>query len=317
MSDTRQQTVAHDSEPKDRSTSGIVLQESTVSNVELEPLRAQLRPLVLYFALTFAFAWVLWLGGAALTSRADPSGVGRILAFLPGTFAPAYVALWMTYRSRSSGEHRELLARLFHWQVPIRWYVFAASYMVIVKLLAALLFRISEGMWPSFGSVPLYLLLLATAFSTPVQAGEEIGWRGYALPRLANALGFTAASVVLGIIWALWHLPLFLIANTDSTAQPIVTFVLAVIPISVAMTWVYLNTGGSLVPLMLMHAAINNTGEIVPSSNPNPPGVLSLVAPKLAWLTIIVLWLAAAFFLIRMSRVQRHSSHKEDSCRIR
>ena len=284
--------------------------EASVANTAgIATRRTHSTALVLYFAVTFALAWVLWFAAAALTSRGNV-GAGRTLLFLPGTFAPAIVALWMTYRSSPSRQQGQFLARLFHWQVPARWYVFAVSYMVVAKLSAAAVFRITEGTWPAFGSTPLYLLILATALSAPVQAGEEIGWRGYALPRLGEAFGFPAASLVLGVIWAIWHLPLFLIANTDSTGQPIAVFILAVTAVSVAMTWLYLNTNGSLVPLMLMHAAINNSTGIVPSSVPAAPGVFSLHASSMAWITIGVLWVGAAYFLSRMSaRARAQAPH--------
>ena len=255
--------------------------------------------LALYFAVTFALAWAFWFAAAFISSRSNV-GAGRTLLFLPGTFAPAIVALWMTYRASPSGQRDQLLARLFQWRLPARWYVFAASYMVVAKLIAAAVFRFSDGAWPAFGSTPLYLLFLATAFSAPVQAGEEIGWRGYALPRLGEAIGFPAASLVLGVIWGIWHLPLFLIANTGETGQPFAVFVLAVTAVSVAMTWLYLKTHGSLVLVMLMHAAINNTTGIVPSSNPSAPGTFSLQATNIAWITVGVLWVGAAYFLYRM-----------------
>jgi len=255
--------------------------------------------LTVYFALTFTLAWAAWAAAAFLTSRMNVSSA-RALFFIPGTFAPAIVALWMTSRYDATRSQRDLLSRLFHWRVPGRWYVFAAGYIVVAKLIAAVLFRLGDGEWPTFGAVPLYVMLVATVFSTPVQAGEEIGWRGYALPRLGQAIGFQSASVLLGVIWALWHLPLFLIANTDSTGQPFAVFLLAVLPISVAMTWLYLKTGGSLLPVMLMHAAINNFKEIATSAAPNAPGVLSLNASAMTWFTIVVLWVAAAYFLVRM-----------------
>jgi membrane protease YdiL (CAAX protease family) len=136
----------------------------------------------------------------------------------------------------------------------------------------------------------------------PVQAGEEIGWRGYALPRLADAVGLRAAGLILGMIWALWHLPLFLIQGTDSTGQPFAIFFLAVTAVSVAMTWLYLKTGGSLLLTMLMHAAINNTTGIVPASASHAPGAFSIEASALAWFTVVVLWAGAAYFLVRTPR---------------
>ena len=273
-------------------------------------VRAQLRALTFYFALTFALSWALWLAAAALSSRAN-FGTGRTLLFLPGTFTPAFVALWLSGRLYPPGQRSELIERVFKWQFPARWYMFAAGYMAVVKLVAAVLHRITAGSWPAFGSVPLYLILLATIISTPVQAGEEIGWRGYALPRMVERMGVPAASILLGLIWGLWHLPLFLLANTDSTGQPFLVFLLAVTAVSVAMTWLYQNTAGSLLAVMLMHAAINNTTGIVPSAESSPPGAFSFHASWTAWLTVVVLWIGATYFLFRMQSRQRAHTYAE------
>lgn len=262
------------------------------------PRSAVRRGLVPFLVLTFAASWLLWLLAAAFT-RNQGAGFSRALVFLPGTVTPAVVALWLNSRSPSPDA---LWDRVFKWQVSGRYYMFAVSYMVVAKLTAAVLYRVLRGEWPAFGPVPLYLLLLATLVSTPVQAGEEIGWRGYALPRLSARVGLPAASLVLGAIWAFWHLPLFLMSGTDSTGQPFLLFSLGVIAISVAMTWLYVRTEGSLLLVMLMHGAINNTTGVVPSSRPEPGSVFGFAAPLMAWLTITVLWIGGVALLARLAR---------------
>ena len=142
----------------------------------------------------------------------------------------------------------------------------------------------------------------AIAFSTPFQAGEEIGWRGYALPRLAARVGLPRASLLLGVIWALWHLPQFYIAGADSYHQSFVVWSAQVIAMSAAFAWLYTRTGGSLLLVMLLHAAINNSKDIVPAGIAPPPGVFTLQVSTATWLTAGLMWLCAAYLLQRLSR---------------
>src|SRR5437762_4833951 len=154
-----------------------------------------------FFILTFIGSW-LWFGAAAYTLRCVGSGSNEIasvggLLFIPGVIAPALVALALT--ARSEGRHGVfgLLQGIAKWRVGVRWYLFAIGYMAAIKFGAAVLCRIVVGAWPSFTSIPWYLMVLAVIISTPVQAGEEIGWRAFALPRLAKRFGLSVASVVL------------------------------------------------------------------------------------------------------------------------
>lgn len=195
---------------------------------------------------------------------------------------------------------RALLRRMTIADVPARLYIVAVSYIAVVEISAAFLHRLIAGSWPPFGARPLAFIALSIAFSTPFQAGEEIGWRGFALPRLADRFGLRIGSVVLGIIWAMWHLPQFYIAGADSYHQSFVVWAAQVVAISVVFGWLYAKSGGSLLLVMLMHSAINNSKDIVVSAASGPPGVFSLNAPLVAWLGLGVLWTAAAYFLARM-----------------
>lgn len=256
--------------------------------------------LIAFFALTFLATWALWLGAAASDHLRTP------LLYL-GVFAPALVALGLTARKEGRTGVAALLNRLLTWRVPIRWYAFALGYMVAIKLTVALVHRVATGAWPRINEDPAYILLglIASLAFFWGQAGEEIGWRGYALPRLTARLGIGRASVLLGVIWAVWHLPLFFLPATTTTGQSFPLYLLQVIALSVAIGWLYAHTKGSLLLVMIMHSAVNNTKDIVPSAVPEANVPFSLSGSLVGWLTVAVLWISGAYFLARMPDVER------------
>lgn len=251
-----------------------------------------------FFLLTFAFTWTAWLAPAA-TGTAGFFAMGGPV-FLLGVFAPAIVALALTARGEGRAGVSRLLARIGKWEVSARFYLFAIGYMAATKLIAAGIHRAALGTWPTFGDTSLPLMLGAIMFSTWVQAGEELGWRGYALPRLANHVGFGAASVLIGVIWALWHVPLFFLQGSGSDGQSFPIYLLHVTALSVAMSWLYWKTRGSLLLVMLMHASVNNTTGIVPAALPNAVGAMSFDGSLVAWLTVGLAWVVAVVLLSRM-----------------
>jgi len=255
-----------------------------------------------YFLLTYAVTWSCFIPVAAGVLRATTLPGYALL--LVGTFAPSLVAVLLTWSREGVAGIRALLRGVVQWQVAGRWYLFAASYIAVVKSAVALLHRAVLGAWPRFGTEPLYLIPLAIAMSTPVQAGEEIGWRGYALPRMAARMGLRAASVVLGIIWACWHLPLFFVPEADTYQQSFTVYALQVTALSVAIAWLYGNTKKSLLLPMLLHAAANNSKDIVPSALTVGAGTFGLVASPVAWMTVGLLWMCAAYFLVRMPKLE-------------
>ncbi len=262
--------------------------------------------LVWYFSLTFAVSWACWVTAGAVQRVASVGPGLPVLATVllyVGTFAPAVVALSMTARTGEPGGATTLIGRVFQGNVPARWYAFAVGYLPAIKLAAALVHRVTAGTWPPFGDTPWYVVVGALAISTPVQAGEEIGWRGYALPRLAVRFGFARASLLLGVIWAVWHLPLFFIPGVDNYRQSFTLSVIAVTALSVAMAWLYLHTGGSLLLVMLMHSAVNQTSFLIPSANPTTTNPFALSASLVGWLTAAFLWIGAAYLLARMRHI--------------
>ena len=252
-----------------------------------------------YFAIVFALSWALWFGA----SHAGATPLRTVLVYA-GVFMPGIVALVSTHSRGGPNEVRQLLARLVKFDVGARWFMFALFFMAAIKVAVAISVRLASGSWPVFGTEPVVLMFAAAVGSTLLggQAGEELGWRGYALPRLSQSLGWGLSSLLLGGIWAAWHLPLFFILDGDTVGQSFPFYLLQVTAISVAMAWVYLRTGGSLLITMLLHASINNTKDIVPSAVSQAHSPWRLHASPVGWFTLAILWLCAAWFLYDMKR---------------
>jgi membrane protease YdiL (CAAX protease family) len=268
--------------------------------------QTSLRSLLKFFSLTYAVTWTCFIAAGALSGRV--AATAPVLAglrgplFLLGTFAPAIVALWLAARAEGREGALALLRRLLAWRVGARWYVFAVGYMAAIKLGVALVHRVATGAWPRFGDEAWYIMLAAIVISTPVQGGEEIGWRGYALPGLAARFGFARGSLLLGVIWACWHLPLFFIPGIDKSGQSFPVYLLQVTAMSVALAWLYVHTNGSLLLVMLMHSAVNQTKDIFPSAVSAATNPFALSTSLVAWLTVALLWICSGYFLVRMPK---------------
>lgn len=251
----------------------------------------------LFLLLTFGMTWSAWW----LTSSDTPGafGIGGPV-FLLGIFAPGLVALALTGTDAGHAGVRDLLLRIGRWDVDPRLYLFAIAYMPVTRLSAAGVHRIVTGEWPPFGDTPVLLMFAGILVSTWVQAGEELGWRGFLLPRLSDRIGPGVASVVVGGIWGAWHLPLFLIAGTGSDGQSFPIYVLHVMALSVAMTWLYRRSGGSLLLVMVMHAAVNNTSGLVPGAVVGASNPWTFSGSLVSWATVAFAWAVAMILLPRM-----------------
>lgn len=261
------------------------------------------RETLLFFVITYAVTWTCFIT-AGLVSDAAPWL--RLTLLLAGSFVPSSVALILTGVLEGRAGVRALRRRLLIWRVKLRWYVFAVGYLAVIKLLAAVLQRVATGEWPAFGQDAWYAIaaaiLIVWIFGGPL--GEELGWRGFALPRLNESFGPAVASVVLGLVWACWHLPLFFMSGLgsygDQHGQSFPVYLLQVTALSVAIAWLFHNTGGSLLLAILMHSAINQTKDIVTTRVPGATNSLALSTSLTAWLTVLLLWICAGYFLFRM-----------------
>ena len=148
------------------------------------------------------------------------------------------------------------------WRVGIQWYLFALIGVPLIMVLGTMVYSMSL---PNLGALggPSYLLsylALVTVLGGPLL--EEIGWRGFALPRMEALHGPILASVILGVLWALWHLPEFLVptwaaSSGGSGILGIAMFILTVITFTIVITWVFNNTRASVLLAILVHSSID------------------------------------------------------------
>lgn len=171
---------------------------------------------------------------------------------------PSVVAIVLTALVLGRGAVRKLFGRLLIWRVNPFWYL-----VVVLGPLALAGGMVVLNTLLGGPALSLGMLLLGVAFFLafsifPGSAlGEEIGWRGYALPRLQARRSALAASLIIGPLWALWHLPLWLTGDPGRTPTLYAAFVVSVIAMSIILTWVYNSTGGSFLMVVLLHATAN------------------------------------------------------------
>lgn len=212
-------------------------------------------PLSSFFVATYAVSWALWLP-LVVSGQSSPDGLGSVLLLL-GSLAPsttAVVLVALMYGRRGLGQ---VLGRLRLWRVGAAWWLAIAA-LPALGVAAVGVSVIVGGRSPDVTvTLPGAAILLLISIFPGSAGGEELGWRGFALPRLQAVRSALRASVVLGAAWGIWHLPLYLVGSDLRPPSLFVPWVLLAVAVSVMCTWIYNGTGGSLLLLVIFHAASN------------------------------------------------------------
>ncbi len=262
--------------------------------------------LLAFFVLANGLSWLAWLpyvlsqNGVGLIGLRIPEvlGTDQVLGVLPGAYlGPVTAALIVTATAEGRPGLRRWAGRLVRWRVNWRWYVGILTAVPAVVLLATCTLpgALQGARMPGIAILIGYLPLLIVQFFTTAVA-EEPGWRDFALPRLQRRHGPTLGTVVLGVLWGMWHLPLYLThwgGWPDVVWWQPVEFVVACVPLSLAMTWVFNRTGESLPMVMIMHASINTVFSLVwpemfPQLTSRDGGHVVLIASTAAALVLLV-----------------------------
>jgi membrane protease YdiL (CAAX protease family) len=230
------------------------------------------RPVLGGFVLMFAFTWPVDLWAAADSHGWAVLPVPPALPILVG-YGFVVAALVATGVTEGRDGVRALLRRFLVWRAGPWWYAVVLFGAVVVDLTAIALHVVLGGAPPDFAEpfatrimppgvslwalAPLFLLFGA------LTNGEEIGWRGYALPRLQARHTALAASMVIGVVWAFWHVPKFLTAGSAQDYSPWL-YLVDTVAKAVLFTWVFNSTGGSLLMVTLLHASMNTSAVFLP-----------------------------------------------------
>ena len=259
-------------------------------------------PLTSFFVMAYAFAWIVELPvvlsetGTGLLPYTLPKPVVAILIIAATFTGPTVAAFIMTGVMEGRAGIVRLLRRYVQWRVGIQWYLFVLLGIPVIVLLGAI---VVPGALASFQPIILPLLLayplaFLMTFLLGGPLGEEPGWRGFALPRLQRRNGPLVGSIILGVLWAFWHFPLFWSGVwTPPTLANMVMFVVMITALTIIMTWVFNHANGSLLITMLMHASFNTFANrieapLFPAPILNEYGLLPLLIGFTATALVLV-----------------------------
>jgi len=230
-----------------------------------------------FVAIAYSFTWTIQ--GALAYSGLEASWTHSILIGFGGFGPPigAAVVVWAT-----GGSLRTWVGQLFKWRIGAKSWVFALGLPVVILSLGVTLFVAAGGPIDLGELASPFIYLFAMVWGTVWGGGQEdLGWRGFMLPILQDSYSALVSSVIVGVTWAAWHLPLFLNATTTHGGWPLSQQLLwmgSILAGSVLWTWMYNSTGGSVLAVAVFHAGINAMGifhpadqeALIPDGVPDP-----------------------------------------------
>lgn len=256
-----------------------------------------------FVAVAFGFSWLVWLPLVLASKGLISVRLPRIPMMVIGAFGPFVAAFGLTYRNEGMKGVITLLRRGV--KVRIGW---AAALVILLPFVINLLAQAAhvymdkgrfqlpsvQGLW----KIPVvFVAMLFIGGSLQ----EEFGWRGYVLDRLLRRSGGVFSSFVLGIIWGVWHLPLFYIAGSSQSYMPLWAFMVGIQAYSMLFTWLHNSSRGSIFAAFLLHTSMNTAHNIVPTLAARDGG------DQRAFLYMVVLYVAVASVLVGIGGLSSQS----------
>ncbi len=256
-----------------------------------------------YFFLTYLWSWFFfgityWLG---LNGESTRLGSSLIFLALGG---PTVIAIILVYLALNKEGQKDYWKRIIDFKrISLQWYIPIVLLVPSISILAAWL----SGYWNSSAffsnKLPSIFLLILVVPLAPIL--EELGWRGYVLDRLQEKYSALTASLILGVMWCIWHLPAFFLPGSMFSVMPFSSiefwlYIINLLTISVVFTWIYNNTNRSTLAAIIFHISIEFSAN---------KGLIPYDQPQHFY--NIVLWLIIAVSIIikfganRLSLIQK------------
>lgn len=268
---------------------------SAITRIQTRESFIQKYPLISFFLLAIGLTWVFMIPDALGSHGILPFRLPLPLMVMMG-YMPTLAAILVAGKTHGRVGIHALFRKLTIVRVGVGWYVFAIFGLAFLYVGAILLHNQFRGL------MPIAVLSKNTpAFSSPLELvsqiailfliigivnGEELGWRGFALPRLQAKHNALTSSLILGLIWSVFHLPLFFTRTGSSQSDwSFSSFLLSTIAVTILYTWMFNNTRGSVLLAYLFHAAANTWSQVFSIDHANQ---------SLNWIITGLLILAAA-----------------------
>jgi uncharacterized protein len=263
--------------------------------------------LIIGIILMFLYTWTIDLSNSGVLPFQVP-----FTLYITLGWGFIFVSLFMTWLTLGKNEMAKLFKRFFLWRVHWKWYLIAILLLPTLRFASVFLTSWLTRVPVDFShpmvrdvvplDAPLLALVIPWILFEVLTNGEEIGWRGYVLPRLQAKYNALISSLIVGVVWSVWHLPKFM-GTGISDERSFIWFTLAHLALAILYTSLYNNTRGSLLLVVLFHATENTAGMFLPIQFAVPGGIAQNM--------LIVLYILAAVVVVMIAGAARLSRTEE------
>jgi CAAX protease family protein len=262
------------------------------------------RLLLSYVLIAYVISWAIEIPLALKAQGIISANIPFAIHYL-AAFGPLIAGIALTWQENGFTGLKDLFQRTIKWRVETIWWTVALSPLLLF-LIVSLLMRIIQGSWlnfgilgrfdflPDLGMASIFLWLATYGF------GEELGWRGYLLPRLQRDQSAWSATVILWIIWATWHTPSFFYLHTASSPGMLIGFLIGLLTGAIFLTWLYNSSGGSILIVAIWHGLFDYVTACTECKS-------GLIAATVS--TLVMIWAVVVVILFKSMNLSSKVRH--------